>query len=98
MSDGGGGHGEVDHHVGRADRGAGVGHDLDALDAAMAGADAGDLARLMAEHVAAGAFERAGQAAALRAGNLADQHLAHAAGRAGNGDLHVFPHNSLGLD
>jgi hypothetical protein len=52
----------------------------------------------LAEHVAAGAFERAGQAAALRAGDLADQHLAHAAGRAGNGDLHVFPHNSLGLE
>ena len=53
----GGGHGEVDHHVGGADRGGGIGHDLDALDAAMAGADARDLAGLAAEHVAAGAFE-----------------------------------------
>ena len=44
----------------------GVGHDLHALEAAMAGADARDLAGVAAERVAAGAFERAGQACSPR--------------------------------
>jgi hypothetical protein len=73
------------------ERGARIGHDLHALQAAMAGADTRDLARLAAEHGAARAFERASERAAFGARDLAHQHLAHAAGRAGDCDLHVFP-------
>ena len=91
-------HGEVDDGVGGADRRARIGDDLHALEAGMAVAHAGDLAGLAAQHVTARSLEGAGQGGALGAGDLADQHLAHAAGGAGDGDLHVFPHVLLRLD
>ena len=91
-------HGEVDQRIGAADRGAGVGHDLHALEAAMTGADARHVAGLATDLGVAGALQRARQGGALGAGDLADQHLAHAAGGAGDGDLHVFPLALPGLD
>ena len=51
-----------------------------------------------AQGVAARAFQRGRQAAAVGARDLADQHLAHAPGGAGNGDLHLSPHELLGVD
>ena len=93
MGHGGGRHGEVDDHVGRTDGGRGVGLDLHVF-----GAHARDLAGIAAERVAGSALDGAGQGAAFGVLNLPDQHLAHAPGGAGNGDLHVVPLQSIAVD
>ena len=74
------GAGEVDQHVGAGQAGAQVGGD------GHAGVAAEEGAGVLAERRAAGDVERAGQRAVGAGEHGLDQHAAHAAGGAGDGD------------
>ncbi len=87
MLDGGGGRGEVDHRIDPGDHRGGVPGDGDSC---LAEPD--QKAGIPAQRFASRPFRRAGQRAALALDHLAQQHPAHAPGRADDTDLHVIRH------